>query len=81
MARGMIDVMLRVVARDGDALLIADGDVGASVLPDGRILVQPVASLTAHGDWEPSTEPLPRYTPADLAEQIAAFRAAWTGQP
>lgn len=73
----MADV--QVVARDGDALLIADGDIGVSVLPDGRVLVMPVASLAAQGDWEPVDEPLPADLPADLAEQIESFRRQWGG--
>ncbi len=68
---------MRVIARDGDAVLIADGDVGASVLSDGRTLVLPVASLTAQGDWEPSDGPVPSFAPTDLQAQIDDFREHW----
>ena len=68
---------MRVIARDGDTVLIADGEVGASVLPDGRTLVLPVASLAAQGDWEPADGPLPPFAPADLQAQIDDFRRHW----
>lgn len=68
---------MQVVARDGDAVLIAEGNIGASVLPSGQTLILPVASLAAHGDWEPASGPVPSYAPKDLAEQIAEFARQW----
>jgi hypothetical protein len=67
---------VRVIATNGLAVLVTDdvGFVGASVLPDGRTLVLPVASLTAMSDWEPADGPVPAYAPKDLAERIEAMR-------
>jgi len=68
--------MLQVVARDGEAVLVADGEVGASLLPNGQFLVLPVASLIAQGDWRPASEPLPDL-PAALMAQVAELQAKW----
>jgi hypothetical protein len=68
---------VKVITRDGDAVPVADGGIGASIRADGRTVVLPVASLAAHGDWEPADKPIPANAPADLADQIAAVRAYW----
>jgi hypothetical protein len=57
--------MLRLIARDGDAILLADGDLGALVLPDGQFQVALVGSLQSQGDWEDASGPTPDYVPVD----------------
>ena len=72
--------MLQVIARDGEALLVADADdpIGAVLLPDREPLILPVASIAAHGDWEPFEDILPGYAPRDLRQRIEEFRRLWS---
>jgi hypothetical protein len=62
---------MMVVARSGKALLIAEDLAGAVLHPDGDVLVGPLATLVAHGQWTESAESVPGYAPADLAAQLA----------
>lgn len=64
---------LKVIATNGEAILLADGDVGVSVMPDGSFVVLPVASLIAHSDWEPHSGAIPDLPPAAL-DEVAAVR-------
>lgn len=64
--------MLSPIASNGTAVLLADGDVGVSVTPDGRHLVALVGSLMAMSDWEPYEGPVPSWVPASVADEIAA---------
>jgi hypothetical protein len=66
---------MEVVARDGPLLLLADGSAGAILHPDGTVLVGMLAVLAGHGQWiEVDGEPIPAYTPDDLASRLAAKR-------
>jgi len=66
---------MRVVARDGDSLLLTDESAGAILLPDGAVLLRDVAVLLGHGQWRDSDEAVPPHAPADLAGRLSALRA------
>lgn len=63
--------MLKAIASNGAAVVVADGDVGVSITPDGRYLVALVGSLMAMSDWEPYEGPMPKVPKAALAEMEA----------
>jgi len=65
---------VRVVGRDGDAVLIADGPVGAIIAPGVEPVVMPLASLAAHGDFDEASGPLPAGLPDSLLRSLAAAR-------
>jgi hypothetical protein len=68
--------MLKAIATNGTAIVAADGDVGVSLLPDGRYLVALVGSLLAMSDWQPYDGPPPEVPSAALAEMEALKQAA-----
>jgi hypothetical protein len=72
---------MRVVARDGDSLLLADGPAGVILMPDGAVVVRDVAVLLGHGQWLDSDENVPSYAPDDLAARLAAKRAGLESSP
>lgn len=63
---------LMAVARDGDAVLVADGDVGATITPTGY-LVALVDSILAQGDWQPYDGAMPD-VPEAARDKIAAMK-------
>lgn len=75
---GRVGVMLQALASNGVAILVADGEVGASIMPNGRYLVAPVGSLVVQSDWEPYDGPMPDVPQAAL-DEIAALKRQ--GQP
>lgn len=62
---------MQVVARSGEALLIADDLAAAILQPSGGVHIAPLAVIVAHGQWAESDEPIPDYAPPDLAERLA----------
>lgn len=65
--------MLKAIATNGTAILVADGDVGAAIRPNGRYLVALVGSIAVMSDWEPYAGPMPDVPQAAL-DEIAAMK-------
>lgn len=73
--------MMQVVARDGDSVLLADGQAGAILLPDGGFVVKPLAVLAGHGQWVDAEGPVPANASANVAERLADLRRKIEAQP
>lgn len=67
---------LQVVARDGDAALLAEGEIGLLVSPRGH-LVGLLGSIAAQGDWDAYDGPIPRglSVTSEMRAEVEALRA------
>lgn len=67
--------MLQAIASNGVAIVLADGDVGVSILPDGAYLVAPLDSIMAMSDWE-AYEGLSPTVPPGALDEVQALMGA-----
>lgn len=70
--------MLRVLARNDTAIIVADGQAAAAVRSDGTFVVAPLGSLAVQSDWEAAEGAVPDYVPEEAKQQIAALKREMT---
>lgn len=72
----MANNVMQIVARSGEAILVAFGDMGAVIYPDGDAYLAPLAVLAGHGQWTASEDDLPESLAAVLTGRFSAFNPA-----